>query len=75
MRGAWLQACVHLRVDVWASFTLLELNVIPRERLASPVVGGHSVTHLDALQMRLLDGLESAHMGDRGIQTEVWCPR
>lgn len=36
-----------------ASFALLGLKVILREQLAGRVVGGHSVTHLDALKMPL----------------------
>lgn len=73
--GAGLHACAHLRVCLGASFALLGLKVILREQLAGHVVGGHSVTHLDALKMPLSDDPESAHGGDRGVQTEVWCPQ
>lgn len=69
------RVCPGTRVCRGAACAPLERNVILRERLVGRVVGGDSVTHSDALEMPLLDDVESAHVGDRGVQTEVWCPQ
>lgn len=69
--GVWLHVCVHTamcRGIPHSAGTEQRLT----EQLPGQLVGGHSVTHLGALEISLW---ESTGAGDRDVQTDVWCPQ
>lgn len=72
--GARLHVCVSTQACAGPSLALLERSrgMLRGSSFPGHLLGAHSVTHLGALETSLF---ESADVGDRDEQTEVWSPQ